>query len=144
MANPTSDPQQNPDTGSGPAGDREAARIRSLDERFSAIESEQASQRGLLQEIRDAITGGHADPGDGQADPGETEAAGPPNIGAEVRRQIAEADQRRAAEEERKEGQTWRQTVEERLEALKPEQAPREAQTGRKGTLQRIMFGRPD
>lgn len=146
MASQTSDP---PASAEPPAGepDKEAGRIRSLDERFKAIETEQADQRGMLEQIRDAVTGGHTG-ADGDQGEGAPAAPGPGEqrhgIGAEVRRQIEEAEKRRAAEEgERKAGE-WRQSVEDRLEALKPEAAPREPQTGFRGRVQRAMFGRAD
>lgn len=142
MASQNSDPPK-PDDTTTADDDREAGRIRSLDERFKSIEDKQDRQQSTLERILDVLPGGHAGDDDQGAEPAAAAEPGQRSggIGAEVRRQIAEADERRKAEEA---DAGWRKGIEDAIEALKPERAPREPQAGARGRLQRILFGKPE
>jgi hypothetical protein len=132
----------------GGAPDPEAQRVQSLDERFRKIEQAQAEQGGMLEKILDRLPGGDAKP-DPTAGPVADAANGPTSppasdIQATVRREIEEAKARQEAENRAKNEADWRKSVDETLEALKPEKAPREPQTGLRGRLQRLTVGKPD
>lgn len=131
---------------SNQGADPEGARVRSLDARFSAIENEQREQRGLLDQIAAAVTGGGA-PG-AAAPPAGADGAGAPGGGAMpagipqlVREEIRAADERRKAEESQ---EAWRKGVDEVVEKVRAEAAPRDPETGIRGRLQRALFGRED
>lgn len=134
----TDPPEQT--TTDGDNGDKPEAK--SIDARFKAIEAEQANQGSKLDKILELLPGSTSSKDDGDGD-GDDEPSGPAqrhNIGAEVRRQIAESEQRRKAEEREAGLDTWRKGVDEQLEKLKPEKPPRAPQS----RLQRIMYGRDE
>lgn len=109
---------------------------RSIDARFKAIESEQASQGSKLDKILELLPGSSSsDDGDEPSEPTQRH-----NIGAEVRRQIAESEQRRKAEDREAGLDTWRKGVDETLEKLRPEKPPRAPQS----RLQRLLYGRDE
>jgi len=128
----------------GGQGDGEAARVQALDARFAQIENEQREQRGILDKIAAAVgqggSGGGA-PAGGQGDGGQ--GAGPvpsaASIAAQVRQEIADADQRRKAEEDDK---TWRAGVNEVVEKIRAEQQPRPPQTGLAARVRRVVLGK--
>lgn len=151
---PPADPPAGPADGQQGGGpDPEAGRIKTLDERFGKIEAEQSRQGGVLQQILDKLPGGQPPPtdagagvgpaGSGSADRGP---AGPPDIQGIVQREIAAAEQRRAEQDKARADQQSQteQTVKEMIEKLRPEQTPREPQTGLRGRLQRITIGKLD
>lgn len=111
------------------------------DERMDRLEATQREQGGMLEKILDRLPGGEpkADPASPSAP--ATGTADPADIQATVRREIAEANERAAAEARAKGDEEWRKHVDETLETVKAERAPREPQTGVKGKLQRAMFG---
>lgn len=131
--------QGQPPAGGG--GDGEAARVQALDARFAQIETEQREQRGILDKIAAAVGQGGA-PAGGQGD-GGGQGAGPvpsaASIAAQVRQEIADADQRRKAEEDDK---TWRAGVNEVVEKIKAEQQPRPPQTGLAARVRRVVLGK--
>jgi hypothetical protein len=128
-------PQQ--DTGGQPDGGQG-----SLDARMGKLEATQAEQGTKLDRILDLLPGkSQSDGGDGgstQADPA------PVDVQSQVRAEIAATKAREAEEARRKGDDDWRKSVEDKLEELKPEKTPREAQTGWRGRLQSAMFGKPD
>jgi hypothetical protein len=128
------DPPADPPAG----GDTEADRIRSLDDRFGALERTQEEQGGMLRAILDKLPGG----GEGQAAGATPTPAPGTDIQSTVRAEIDAANKRREAEEKAQEGENWRKHVDEALEQLRPEATPREPQTGVRGRLQRLTFGR--
>lgn len=112
-----------------------------LSARVGRIESEQAAQRGLLEQIRDRLGGGQA-PAPGQA-PGQAPAPGQPadpaTITQQVRAEIAAADARR----QREQAETkWKDDVTQTLDKLKRERSPREPETGVRALVQRALIGR--
>jgi hypothetical protein len=119
-------------TADAPAGD--------LSARVGRIEAEQAAQRGLLEQIRDRLGGGQAPaaPAAGPAGPGGA-PADPAAIIAQVRRELTEADQRRAAEQAETK---WKDGVNQTLDKLKRERAPREPEAGVRAMVQRMLIGR--
>jgi hypothetical protein len=133
---PPADPAAAPPEGTDP----EADRIKSLDDRFGAIERTQEEQGGMLRAILDKLPGGSGGDGPG-AGATPTPAAGS-DIQSTVRAEIEAANRRREAEEKARADEGWRKHVDEALEQLKPEATPREPQTGVRGRLQRITFGR--
>jgi hypothetical protein len=107
------------------------------DARLDRLEQTQRQQGQVLERILSAVggqppAGQHAAPA-GQAQP----SAG--DIAAQVRQEIADADQRRKAEEDEK---TWRAGVTEQIEKLRAENAPREPETGLRARLQRAIVGK--
>ena len=121
-------------------GDGEAGRIEGLDERFGKIESEQAEQRSMIEQIRDAVAGkGAAEPAHAKAqEHTEQRLEHPPaeTIADQVRRAVADV----GAEEERKKREADHQADHDKIRELS-ERPPRETASGFRGTLQRIMFG---
>lgn len=118
------------------------ADVAALDQRVGAIETEQREQRGILDKVLAAVTGG-APAAAGPA-AGAAAGAAPPDaasIAAQVRREIAEADQRRQVQDEDK---RWRDDVTQVVERVKQESAPREPETGFRGRLQRLVIGKQD
>lgn len=105
------------------------------DARLKAMEDEQRRQGALLERI--AAGGGAGTPA---AVPDKPEAK-PASLAEQVRQEIAAADERRKAEESEK---TWRADVNETLEKVRAEHAPREPEKGFRATLQRLLIGRPD
>lgn len=138
---PKTEPDPKPDPkpdGEPPDGDR-----------MSKIEAEQAEQKatlaehgGMLTKILDRLPGKPPDPAPAPGDPPPKGPNAPPeDIQGTVRREI-EAANKRAADEAKAKGEAdWRASVDETLEKLKPETAPREPQAGVRGRLQRAMFG---
>ena len=122
----------------GGQGDGEAGRVKALDDRFAAIENEQREQRGILDKIAAAVGGGQ---GGAPAGGGQGGAPVPPvaSIADQVRQEIADADQRRRAEEDEK---TWRAGVTEFIEQVKAEKAPRPPQTGLAARARRAVLGK--
>ena len=110
-----------------------------VDKRMDRIEATQREQGGMLEKILDRLPGKPA--ADGDPKPGADPKADVTDIQSTVRREIAEAEQRRQAEAKAKGDEDWRKSVDEVLETVKAEKAPREPQTGAKGKLQRFMFG---
>jgi hypothetical protein len=151
--NPTSPPASDPAQGQGGQGG-EAGRIKSLDDRFTAIETEQKEQRGILGRIEQALTGGGPPKGTtgGSASPsssaGGSSSSEPGSAGLsiaeQVRRGVEEIEAKRRADAEaqaaRDAESAWRKDVEDRL----PERRPAEPAPGRKSRLQRILVGKPD
>lgn len=133
----------------GPAGPAAAADDGTgdseIDERFTAIETEQREQRGILDKVLAAVTPGGAPPA-----PGATGSSGQDpapaglqlsDVQAQVRAEIEAADKRRRAEEDEA---TWRAGVSEVVETVKNERAPREPVSGIRGRLQALVIGRPE
>lgn len=110
-----------------------------LDARMGRLEATQQEQGSKLDRILELLPGRNSsDDGGGDAGAG---APGGQDVQSQVRAEIAAA-KAREAEEARAKGDTeWRQTVEAKLEELKPEKTPREAAPGWRGKLQRAMFG---
>lgn len=130
----TEQPEQQP-------GEAEQARIESLDERFGRIEAEQAEHRTLLEQIRDGITGARTaeDKAHGKAEQHtQDRLAHPPaeTMADQVRKAVeavnAEAEQKRRDEQHAADHQALREAAE------KP---PREAMSGFRGKLTRVMYG---
>lgn len=121
-------------------GGGEAGRIEALDERFGKIESEQAEQRGMLEQIRDAVAGkGAAGPAHAKAqEHTEQRLEHPPaeTIADQVRRAVADVD----AEKARKERDAAHQADHDKIKEL-AERPPRETAAGFRGRLQRAMYG---
>lgn len=140
MATKTDPPEQTTADGDGQADDDKTAGPRNIDERFKRIEAEQASQGSKLDKILELLpgSGSHSSSDDGDDEPSEPTQRH--NIGAEVRRQIAESEQRRKDEERAAGLDTWRKGVDETLERLKPEKPPRPPLN----RLQRILYGRDE
>lgn len=129
-----------PDPKADPPADPPAGKGTAVDERMDRIEATQAEQGGMLKTILDRLPGKAPDrptapdgPSSGSSDPTDIQGT--------VRREIAEAEERRKAEAKAKGDEDWRKSVDEALEVVKAEKAPREPQTGVKGRLQRAMFG---
>lgn len=129
------DPQDDGGQDNGGTGTDQA-----IDQRFSKIETEQREQRGVLDKILAVVSG----PGGGRhSDPDPGPGPGAPSmtvdeIAAQVRREIAQADERRRAEED---DATWRAGVNDVVEKVKAEQGPRDPERGVRGRLQRILIG---
>lgn len=152
------DPQPTPPAGGAqpPApsqGDSESSRIKTLDDRFGAIETEQKEQRSILSRIESALTGGSPKAsGPGSATPsGATGGAQgtPPDssglsVAEQVRRGVEEIEARKQKEAADKAAadsdQAWRKSVDDRL----AERKPAEPRTGRKTKLQHALFGKQD
>ena len=129
----------------------EEGRIRSLEERFGAIETEQKEQRGIMARIEAALTGGRpkANPGasaqnnDGGM-PQDSSTGSGMSVAEQVRRGVEEIEakkQRDADEKAAKDADSaWRKNVDERL----AERRPAEPATGRKTKVQRALFGKAD
>jgi hypothetical protein len=130
-----------PDTTPEGTGQPEGGQGGSLDARMGKLEATQAEQGTKLDRILDLLPGkSSSDDAPASADTG----APAPDIQSQVRAEIA-ATKAREAEEARAKGDAdWRQSVEAKLEELKPEKTPRDAQPGWRGRLQRAMFGDPD
>lgn len=116
---------------------------RPLEKRVDGIEAEQKRQGGMLEQILAKVGGGQAPAAPGGTDP----AAGGPvsaaamqgEIAQRVREEIQLADQRRAAEQEETK---WKDGVNQTLEKIKRERAPREPETGVRAAVQRLVIGR--
>ena len=126
--------------GQDPAA-QEGARIESLDERFGRIEHEQAEQRGLLEQIRDGITG--AGKTEGKAHTAaqahtQDRLEHPPaeTIAEQVRRAVAEVGAEQAAAEARQQHEDHHKQIRE------AEQQPREGASGWRARLSAAMYGR--
>jgi hypothetical protein len=117
-----------------PPADPEAQRIESLDARFGKIETEQAEQRGLLQQILGKVGGGDAPKA---GDPKQ------PDQGLDMAAMMRKAVEDVGAENARKKAEEEHAAEHAALRASKPvaETQPRERQGGIKSKLQRAMFG---
>ncbi len=124
-------------TSSAPAtDDGEAGRVKSLDDRFGAIEARQEKQEGLLEQILGKLGGGG-----GEAEPvtrGDEPAAPSPGEMAEQMRQ-AVRDVR--AEEAAEQARAAHDADHAKMRTPEPEQTPREVMIRGKARLQRLMFG---
>lgn len=122
------------------AGEDEAGRISSFDERFGKIEHEQAEQRGMLEQIRDAVAGkGPAKPAHDKAQQHTQDRLEHPpaeSIADQVRRAVADVK----ADEEQKRRDAEHQADHDKIREA-AERAPRETVSGFRGKLQRAMFG---
>lgn len=118
--------------------DPEGQRVESLDARFGAIEHEQAEQRGILTQIRDALAGqGKAAPAHKAAqEHTETRLEASSSIADQVRRAVKDVN---AEEEQRKRDEAHAADHAALAEAR--EKPPREAASGVRGKIQRAMFG---
>ena len=118
--------------------DPEGARVESLDARFGAIEHEQAEQRGILTQIRDALAGkGKTAPAHAAAqEHTETRLEASSSIADQVRRAVQDVN---AEEEQRKRDEAHAADHAALAEAR--EKPPREAASGVRGRIQRAMFG---
>lgn len=112
-----------------------------VDARIDKIEKTQEQQGQLLEKIAAAVTGGGAAAGPAGGTPPDGAAAGPQGLAQIVRKEIADADERRRAEET---DEQWRQGVNEVVEKVKREGQPRDPETGLRGRLQRHIFGAPE
>jgi len=110
------------------------------DARMDRIEATQAEQGGMLEKILERLPGKPEDPPTGTAPAGAAGNA-PADIQATVRQEIAAAEQRRAAEAKAKGEDDWRKSVDETLEVVKAERAPREPDTGFRGRLRKFTIG---
>jgi hypothetical protein len=136
------------DDGGKPEGqdEGEAGRIKSLDERFAAIEDTQAEQGGKLDQILSKLGGlgggGTEVPKGGSAGPtgGDTGSGG--DLGSAVQAELAKIKAAEEAEAKARGDADWRAGVDAKL-ALVPERQPREPQKGPKGGLQKF-FGTGD
>jgi hypothetical protein len=132
-----------PQPASAPAGDPAAAAPAAApaaagdDSRIANLEREQQRQGHLLEKIAAGM--GAAGPAAGPAAAGETPP--PLSLADQVRKEIADADQRRKSEEDE---HTWRAGVTDMVEQLKAERAPREPEKGVRARVQRALFGAPD
>ena len=126
----TDQPGQPPAAGAPPAGTGEASRIQSLDERFGKIETEQQQQRGLLEQIRDSLTGRNSPPA------GSAPAASPPAPAAAAAADMAEQMRQAVRDVHAEESAAGPGTP-------APEKTPRETgRIGGKERLQRVFFGK--
>lgn len=111
-----------------------------VDARIGKIEKTQEQQGQLLEKIAAAVTGGGAAaPAAGAAADGAP--AAPQGLAQIVRKEIADADQRRRAEET---DEQWRQGVNDVVEHVKRERQPRDPEKGLRGRAQRLLFGAPE
>ena len=121
-------------------GQGEADRIQSLDQRFGKIEQEQTEQRGLLEQIRDAVAGtGPARPAHDKAQAHTEQRLEQPPAAA-MADQVRQAVKDVNAEEEQRKRQADHDADHDRIREL-AERAPRESQSGWRAKLQRGMFG---
>lgn len=111
----------------------------SADARLDRLEATQTEQGGKLDRVLELLSG-KSDDGGTTTDDG----AAAPDVQSQVRAEIAAVKQREAEEARAKGDSDWRQSVEAKLEELKPEKTPREPQTGWRGRLQTAMFGKAD
>ena len=139
MASPDSPPAP-----ANPPTDPEASRIKSLDDRFGALEREQAEQRGILGRIEQAITGGLGKAPSGAASDSNSQAPGGPSIREQVAAGVAEIQARQQREQQAAAAadadKQWRAGVDQQL----AERRPTEPATGGKARLQRALIGKPD
>jgi len=142
MATKTDPPEQTTADGDGQADDDKTGGPRNIDERFKKLEAEQASQGSKLDKILELLPGSssHSSSDDDASDDDASEPTQRHNIGAEVRRQIADAEARRKADEKEAGLTSWQKSVDEQLEKLRPEKPPRPPLS----RLQRLMFGRDE
>ena len=136
----TAPPAQQPAATAPPAqpqGQGEAM-PKAVDDRFKAIETTQQQQGSLLEKIAAAVV-----PGDGGGQPPAAGPAAPDgrSLAQQVREEIDAANERRAAEEGEK---TWRDGVNQVVEKVRAESAPREPEKGFRARAQRALFGKPD
>lgn len=110
-----------------------------VDARIDKIEKTQEQQGQLLEKIAAAVGGGGPGAAAGGAPAGEP--AAPQGLAQIVRKEIADADERRRAEET---DEQWRQGVNEVVEKVKREGQPRDPEQGLRGKLQRRLFGAPE
>ena len=118
--------------------DPEAERVESLDARFGAIEREQAEQRGILTQIRDAVAGeGKTAPAHAAAEKHtETRLEASSTIADQVRRAVRDVDAEKAQREADE-----RHKADHAALAAEREKPPRESASGFRGRLQRAMYG---
>ena len=111
-----------------------------VDARLDRLEKTQEQQGKLLETIAAAVTGGGAAaPAAGAAPDGAPAAS--QGLAQIVRQEIADADQRRRAEET---DEQWRKGVDEVVEHVRAERAPRDPERGLRGRAQRLLFGAPE
>lgn len=134
--------QQQPPAGTDP----EAGRIKSLDQRFGAIEAKQAEHDSKLDRILAALPGGTPKSSDsggtGGSSPTPATGAGTSNIAQLVRQGVAELDaerqQREAADKAAAADKAWRSSVDQRL----AEHPPAEPAGKMRRRLQRALLGK--
>lgn len=109
----------------------EEGRVKSLDDRFGAIETEQAEQRGLLEQISSAVqgltgTGGKLTPASHTEAQQRTEDRldRPSSVQEQVRAELARAQAERQAEADKDAAKSEREQMLERMARLE-EKAPR-------------------
>jgi hypothetical protein len=118
--------------------DPEAERVETLDARFGRIEHEQAEQRGLLEQIRDAIAGeGGAAPIHEKA---EAHTQARLDSSTTIAEQVRKAVEAVGAEQAQREADEAHKRDHEALRAER-EKPPRESGSGFRGKLQRAMYG---
>jgi hypothetical protein len=119
-------------------GDEEVSRIEALDTRFGRIESEQAEHRGMLERILDRVGGAEHQAHDEAEQHTQKRLEKPPaqSMAEQVKRAVKDVKAEEAAEETRKAHDADHERI--RQEA---ERRPREAASGGRAKLQRIMFG---
>jgi hypothetical protein len=129
------DPQADP-----PPGQDEADRIQTLDARFGAIETEQKTQRGLLEQIAAAVggTGPAAAAHDKAEARTQDRLANPP--AATIADQVRQAVKDVQAEQDQAARDQAHQADHDKLRQAS-EQPPREPQSGPRARLQRILYG---
>lgn len=130
-------PQAQPPAAAPPQGGGGDAAV---DARIDKIEKTQEQQGQLLEKIAAAVTGGGGAAAPAGAPP-DGGAAQPQGLAQLVRKEIADADQRRKTEET---DEQWRQGVNEVVEKVKREGQPRDPEQGLRGRLQRHLFGAPE
>jgi hypothetical protein len=138
MAAPAAAQQTAPPAGAAPPA--EPPKGDSADARLDRVEATQREQGAVLGRIEQLLRGGRGQgDGGGQGQQQGTAQPSPGDIAAQVRQEIADADQRRQAEEDER---TWKAGVNEVIEKVKQENAPREPETGVRARLQRWLVGK--
>ena len=137
------DSQSSPPAVPKPAGEED--RIKSLDDRFGAIEAEQKEQRGILGRIEAALTGGHSPKAGISPESGTvSDSSSGLSVAEQVKRGVQEIEERKQREADEKAvkdaDSAWRKNIDERL----AERRPAEPATGRKTKLQQALFGKAD
>jgi hypothetical protein len=134
---PPAPPAPEPTTGQGHTS--------SVDERLAAQDAKIEGIGSKLELILGKLGGKTGTP---PADPAAPPAAPAPadlSIAEQVQREL-EASRQREADEARRKGEAAADLdarVNAAIEKLKPEQSPREPQTGLRGRLQRMTIGQP-
>lgn len=108
-----------------------------VDARLGKLEATQERQGELLERIAAAVTGNG---GAGAPAGGAQQPAGA-DLVQQVREEIKAADERRRQQEGEEE---WRNGVNEVIEKVKAENAPREPETGARAVIRRALFGKPE